>query len=57
MQALNVKQVSKAQLVNKTFHQTLIKPSEKLDVKVETVVETAKAPSFNRVLEAYGDCV
>ncbi len=57
MQALNVKQVSKTQPVNKTFHQTLIKSSEKLDVKVEKVVETTKAPSFNRYLEAYSDCV
>jgi hypothetical protein len=57
MQALNVKQVSKTQRVNKTFHQALIKPSEKLDVKVEKVTETTKAPSFNRFLEAYGDCV
>lgn len=57
MQALNVKQVSKAQQANKTFHQALIKPSEKLDVKVEKVAETTKAPSFNRFLEAYGDCV
>ncbi len=57
MQALNVKQVSKTPPVNKTFHQTLIKSSEKLDVKVEKVVETTKAPSFNRYLEAYSDCV
>lgn len=57
MQALNVKQDSKAQLVNKNFHQPLIKSSEKLDVKVEKVAETTKAPSFNRYLEAYSDCV
>ncbi len=57
MQALNVKQVSKAHRAKKTFDSALIKQSEKLDVKVEKVAETTKVPSFNRYLEAYSDCV
>ena len=57
MQVANVKQVSKTQLVNQACHQTSVKKSQKRDVKLEVVAEPAKAPSFNRFLEAYGDCV
>jgi hypothetical protein len=57
MQAANVKQVSKTQLANQAYHQTATKKSQKQDVKLEVVAEPTKAPSFNRFLEAYGDCV
>ena len=57
MQAANVKQVSKTQLANQSYHQTSIKKSQKRDVKLEIVAEPAKAPRFNRFLEAYGACV
>ena len=67
MQATNVKQVLKPQLVNSAAQQVAVKQSEKLEVKTAKlvelkivelkVVEASKAPSFHRALEAYGDCV
>ena len=54
MQATNVKQVTKPQLVNK---KVLIKQSEKLDIKVAKAIDSNKTESSNRFSEAYGDCV
>ena len=57
MQATNVKQVSKPQLANNAIQQVLIKQSEQLDIKAAKVIDSNKTESFNRFLEAYGDCV
>ena len=57
MQVANVKQVAKPNLANKAINQTLIQQSEVTKVKVDNVVELNKTQSFNRLLEAYGDCV
>ena len=57
MQAANVKQVTKQNLVNKIANQALIQQSQVTKVKTENVVELTKSQSFNRLLEAYSDCV
>ena len=57
MQAANVKQVTKQNLVNKIANQALIQQSLATKVKTENVVELTKSQSFNRLLEAYSDCV
>jgi hypothetical protein len=57
MQAANVKQVTKQNLVNKIANQALIQQSESIKAKTENVVELTKSQSFNRFLEAYSDCV
>ena len=57
MQATNVKQVSKPQLANNAIQQVLIKQSEQLDIKASKEIDYNKTESFNRFLEAYGDCV
>ena len=57
MQAANVKQVTKQNLVNKIANQALIQQSQVTKVKTENAVELTKSQSFNRFLEAYSDCV
>ena len=57
MQAANVKLVTKQNLVNKIANQALIQQSQATKVKTENVVELTKSQSFNRLLEAYSDCV
>ena len=57
MQAANVKQVTKQNLVNKIANQALIQQSQVAKAKTENVVELTKSQSFNRFLEAYSDCV
>ena len=57
MQIVNVKQVSKPVVANQAISQTLIKQSEKPNAKVAKVEQANKTASFNRFLEAYGDCV
>ena len=57
------KQVLKPEVANQKNSLTLIKQSEKKNVEVTNVAEVAeiddanKKVSFNRFLEAYGDCV
>lgn len=61
MQVANVKQVSKPAVANQAISQTLIKQSEQpianVVAKVAKVAQANKTASFNRFLEAYGDCV
>jgi hypothetical protein len=57
MQVVNVKQASKLVVANQAISQTLIKQSEKTNAKVAKVEQANKTASFNRFLEAYGDCV
>ncbi len=57
MQVANVKQVTKPNLANSAVNQALIQQSEVTKAKVDNVVELNKTQSFNRFLEAYGDCV
>ena len=59
MQATQVKQAAKTELLNTSFNTTLVQAIEDKAVKlVESKSgELTKAQSFNRLLEAYGDCV
>ncbi len=59
MQATHVKQAVKAELVNKNFNPVLIQEIEDNEIKsTETKPgNLSKAQSFNRFLEAFGDCV
>ena len=59
MQATHVKQAVKAELVNKNFNPVLIQEIEDNESKsTETKPgNLSKAQSFNRFLEAFGDCV
>ena len=59
MQATHVKQAVKAELVNKNFNPVLIQEIEDNEIKsTETKLgNLSKAQSFNRFLEAFGDCV
>lgn len=59
MQETHVKQVVKAELLNKNFSPALVQEIEDNDIKsTETKLgNLSKAQSFNRFLEAFGDCV
>ena len=59
MQATHVKQTVKTELVNKNFNPVLIQEIEDNEIKsTETKSgNLSKAQSFNRFLEAFGDCV
>ena len=59
MQATHVKQVVKAELLNKNFSPALAQEIVDNDIKsTETKsCNLSKAQSFNRFLEAFGDCV
>ena len=59
MQATNVKQVVKTELLNKSFNPALVQEIEGDDIKsTETKSGNLnKTQSFNRFLEAFGDCV
>ena len=59
MQATQVKQAAKTELLNTSLNPTLAQAFEDKAVKlVESKSgELTKAQSFNRLLEAYGDCV
>ena len=59
MQATHVKQAVKTELVNKNFNLVLIQEIEDNEIKsAETKSgNLSKAQSFNRLLEAFGDCV
>ena len=59
MQATHVKQVVKTELLNKSFNPALVQEIEGDDIKsTETKSGNLnKAQSFNRFLEAFGDCV
>ncbi len=56
---MQVKQVVKNDLINKSFNPVLVQKIEANAVKSTEIkpVELSKAQSFNRLLEAYGDCV
>ena len=59
MQATPVKQAAKTALTNKSFNPTLV---QKIEVNVIELAEPQsadlnKTQSFNRFLEAFGDCV
>ena len=59
MQATHVKQVVKTELLNKNFNPALVQEIDDNDImSVETKSGNLnKAQSFNRFLEAFGDCV
>ena len=59
MQATHVKQVVKTELLNKNLNPALVKEIEDNDIKSpeSKSVKLSKAQSFNRFLEAFGDCV
>ena len=57
MQLVTVKHASKPTMVNKAISKNLLKQSENLNAKAEKGTDAVKAVSFNRFLEAYGDCV
>jgi hypothetical protein len=57
MQAANVKQVVKPELVSKVRNSTLNQRTDEVDVKESNVVDLQKHKNFNRYLEAYSDCV
>ena len=59
MQATHVKQVVKTELLNKNFNPALVQETEDNAIKpTETKSGNLnKAQSFNRFLEAFGDCV
>lgn len=59
MQATHVKQVVKTELINKSFNPALVQEIEDNAIK-STESKSGnlnKAQSFNRFLEAFGDCV
>ncbi len=59
MQATHVKQVVKTELINKSFNPALVQEIE--DNAIKSIESKSgnlnKAQSFNRFLEAFGDCV
>ncbi len=59
MQTTHVKQVVKTELLNINFNPALVQEIEDNDIKsAETKSGNLnKAQSFNRFLEAFGDCV
>ena len=59
MQATHVKQTVKTELLNKNFNPVLVQEIEDNDIKsTETKSGNLnKTQSFNRFLEAFGDCV
>ena len=59
MQATHVKQVVKTELLNKNFNPALVQEIDDNEImSVETKSGNLnKAQSFNRFLEAFGDCV
>ena len=59
MQATHVKQVLKTELLNKSFNTELLQETEDNAINsAETKFSNLnKAQSFNRFLEAFGDCV
>ncbi len=59
MQATHVKKIVKTELLNESFNPALVQEIEFNDIKsTETKSGNLnKAQSFNRFLEAFGDCV
>jgi len=59
MQATHLKQAAKTESHNTSFNPVLVQPIEDKAIKlVESKSgELTKTQSFNRLLEAYGDCV
>ncbi len=57
MLATQVKQAVNTESGNKTFNPKLVKKIDKAEVEATKAIELSKSQSFNRFLEAYGDCV
>lgn len=57
MQSLNVKPVSKPQLLNEIYEPPLSEKSDKVKVQEANILKLQKLKNTNRLLEAYSDCV
>ena len=57
MQATQLKQNVNAELPNKSFNPVLVQQIETEEAKAVKAAELIKTQSFNRFLEAFGDCV
>lgn len=59
MQATQVKQVVKTELLNKNFNPSPVKQVKANAIKLAETqpVELSRTQSLNRFLEAFGDCV
>jgi hypothetical protein len=57
MQATNVKQVAKPELINEVYNPALSKKADKANALKSNVVDLQKQKSCDRMSEAYSDCV
>ena len=57
MQALNLKPVSKPQLLNEIYEPPLSQKSDKVKVQEANILNLQRPKNLKRLLEAYSDCV